>query len=267
MNRNYLLYTNKILLLLSVLFIFSCTSKIKNSDNLFDNESIEILSEIYGLGDKIKNHYKISVHYVGALEDGTEFDNSYIRNQLFEFQIGLNQVIPGWEIALMGMQVGGKKKFKIPPSLAYGNSGAGDSIPPNSFLIFDVEIINIKPPGYIEINSEQLLSLQKENFFLLMEKKFILIDIRTEKEWQNTGVIEGSYKISAFDSKGNLNPNFLKMYKKNVKENDYVVFLSDKGEISSILANGFVENLGMKNIYSLKGGIQEWIIKGNKINI
>ena len=267
MNRNYLLYLNKILLFFLVLFIFSCTSKIKNSNNLSENKSIEILSEVHGLGDKIKNHYKISVHYVGTLEDGTEFDNSYKRKQPFEFQIGIRQVIPGWEIALMGMQVGSKKKFKVPPSLAYGNTGAGDLIPPNSFLTFDVEIINIKPPGYIEINSEQLLSLQKEKLFLLMGKKLILIDIRTEKEWQLTGVIEGSYKVSAFDSKGNLNPNFLKMYKKNVKENDHVIFISEKGEVSAILANGFIENLGMKNIYSLQGGIQEWIIKGNKINI
>ena len=267
MNRNYLLYLNKILLFFLVLFIFSCTSIINISDNLYDNESIEILSEVHGLGDKIKNHYKISVHYVGTLEEGAEIDNSYKRNQPFEFQIGIRQVIPGWEIALMGMQVGGKKKFKLPPSLAYGNSRKGDLIPPNSSLIFDIEIINIKPPGYIEINSEQLLSLNKEKLFFLMEKKLILIDIRTEQEWQLTGVIEGSYKISAFDSKGNLNPNFLKMYKKNVKENDHVVFISDKGEVSSILANGFIENLGMKNIYSLKGGIQEWIIKGNKINI
>ena len=267
MSRNYLLYLNKILLFFLVLFIFSCTSKIKNSNNLSENKSIEILSEVHGLGDKIKNHYKISVHYVGTLEDGTEFDNSYKRNKPFVFQIGLRQVISGWEIALMGMQVGGKKKFKVPPSLAYGNLGVGDLIPPNSSLIFDIEIINIKPPGYIEINSEQLLSLNEEKLFFLMEKKLLLIDIRTEQEWQLTGVIEGSYKISAFDSKGNLNPNFLKMYKKNVKENDHVVFISDKGEISSILANGFIENLGMKNIYSLKGGIQEWIIKGNKINI
>ena len=165
------------------------------------------------------------------------------------------------------MQVGGKKKFKVPPSLPYGNLGVVDLIPPNSSLTFDIEIINIKPPGYIEINSEQLLSLKKEKLFFLMEKKLILIDIRTKKEWLLTGVIERSYKISAFDSKGNLNPNFLKMYKKNVKENDHVVFISDKGEVSSILANGFIENLGMRNIYSLKGGIQEWIIKGNKINI
>ena len=83
MNRNYLLYLNKILLFFLVLFIFSCTSKIKNSKDLSDNKSIEILSEVQGLGDKIKNHYKISVHYVGTLEDGTEFDNSYKRNQPF----------------------------------------------------------------------------------------------------------------------------------------------------------------------------------------
>ncbi len=267
MNKNYLLYINKILLFSLFFCIFSCTSKINNSDNLADNKSIKILSEVYGLGDKIKKHYKIKVHYVGALEEGTEFDNSYKRKQPFVFQIGLRQVIPGWEIALLGMQVGGKKKFKVPPSLAYGDSGVGDLIPPNSSLIFDVEIIDIKPPGYTEINSEQLISLKKEKLFYLINKNLILIDIRTMKEWQLTGVIEGSYKISAFDSKNNLNSNFLKMYKKNVKENDYVVFISDKGEVSSILANGFIENLGMKNIYSLKGGIQEWIKDGNKISM
>ena len=58
---------------------------------------------------------------------------------------------------------------------------------------------------------------------------------------------------------------FLDNYKSIIKENDHVVFISDKGDISAILANGFVENLGMKNIYSLKGGIEEWVFKGNKL--
>ena len=162
MNNNYLLYTNKILLSFLVLFIFSCTSKIKNSKDLSVNESIEILSEVYGLGDKIKNHYKISVHYVGTLEDGTEFDNTYKRNQPFVFQIGIRQVILGWEIGLMDMKVGGKRKIKIQSELAYGKTGAGDRIPPNATLIFDVEIIAIQPPGYMIINGDELLSMQKK---------------------------------------------------------------------------------------------------------
>ena len=93
-----------------------------------------------------------------------------------------------------------------------------------------------------------------------------MIDIRTQNEQDMTGTIHNSYQITAFNKKGNLNNKFLDNYKSIIKENDHVVFISDKGDISAILANGFVENLGKKNIYSLKGGIQEWIIQGNQIN-
>ena len=106
-----------------------------------DNE-IEILSDIPGNGIKIDNHYKIKVHYSGSLLDGKEFDSSFKRNKPFEFQIGLRQVIPGWELGIIGMKVGGKRKIKIPPLLAYGSKGAGNVIPPNATLIFDIEIIN-----------------------------------------------------------------------------------------------------------------------------
>ena len=92
-----------------------------------------------------------------------------------------------------------------------------------------------------------------------------MIDIRTQNEQNMTGIIHKSYQITAFNKKGNLNNKFLDNYKSIIKENDHVVFISDKGEISAILANGFVENLGKNNIYSLKGGIQEWIIQGNQI--
>ena len=135
-------------------------------------DEIEILSDTPGSGPEIKIHYKIKVHYVGTFDDGTQFDSSYKRNKPLEFQIGLRKVIPGWELGLLGMQVGGKRILKIPPSLAYGKNGAGDLIPPNATLIFEIEIINIEPPGYKEISSEQLISLRKEkllyynNFFI-----------------------------------------------------------------------------------------------------
>ena len=74
---------------------------------------IKILSDIAGTGPKIENHFKVSVHYRGFLEDGTEFDSSFKRNQPFVFQIGVRQVIPGWETGILGMRVGGKRKIKI----------------------------------------------------------------------------------------------------------------------------------------------------------
>ena len=227
---------------------------------LLNASEIEILSEIPGTGPKIINHSKVSVHYRGTLEDGTEFDSSFKRNQPFVFQIGIRQVILGWEIGLMDMKVGGKRRIKIPSELAYGETGAGELIPPNATLFFDVEIISIRPPGYKIITGNELLSIQK--------KDLIVIDIRTEEEWKKTGTINNSKKITAFDLEGNFNPGFINLFKSVTKKdniNSKVVFVSNNGDISSILANGFYEQLGYKKIYSLKGGIQEWISNGNPV--
>ena len=228
---------------------------------LINAAEIEILSDIPGTGPTIVNHSKISLHYIGTLEDGTEFDSSFKRNQPFVFQIGIRQVIPGWEIGLIGMKVGGKRKIKIPSELAYGKTGAGKSIPPNAILIFDVEIIAIQQPGYKIIKGSDLISMQKEDL--------IVIDIRTQEEWKKTGIIKGSKKITAFDIEGNFNPGFLKSFKsltRKKNEDSKVVFVSKNGDISSILANGFFEQLGYKKMYSLKGGINEWIALENPLN-
>lgn len=84
----------------------------------------------------------IVVHYHGTLTDGTVFDSSVDRGEPFQTQIGVGQVIPGWDEGILGMKVGGKRKLTIPPNMAYGEQGAG-SIPPNSTLIFEVELIEI----------------------------------------------------------------------------------------------------------------------------
>ncbi len=215
---------------------------------------IEIKNNIEGEGPEIITHSKIQVHYVGMLEDGTKFDSSYDRGEPLRFQIGLRKVIEGWEIGLMGMKVGGRRTLIIPPELAYGERGAGDLIPPNSTLIFDVEIIDIQSPGYKLITKKDILNLQKENF------KFI--DIRSMKERKNTGIIPGSLEITAFDSYGKFVPEFMKTFNKLADLNDNIVFVSNEGEIAAILANGFVEQLGAKNMYALDGGIQK-LIKEN----
>ena len=170
MNKNHLLYINKIFIIIFVLFIYSCSSKINNSNNL-NNYSIDILIDIPGKGDTIKNHYKITAHYKGFLEDGTEFDNSYKRKKPFKFQIGLMKVIPGWEIGLIGMQIGGKRKIKVPPSLAYGKKGIENLIPPNSTLIFEIEIINIEKYKYSLITQDVLINIKIKINILFIYKK------------------------------------------------------------------------------------------------
>lgn len=85
---------------------------------------------------------RVLVHYRGRLVDGTEFDSSYKRNRPASFRV--NQVIKGWTEALQMMPRGSKWQLVIPPDLGYGEKGAGDMIPPNSTLIFDVELISIQ---------------------------------------------------------------------------------------------------------------------------
>jgi len=87
---------------------------------------------------------KVKVHYTGWLEDGRQFDSSKKSGQAFSFKLGAGQVIPGWEEGLVGMQEGGRRKLIIPPALGYGDEGVENLIPPNSTLIFEVELISVK---------------------------------------------------------------------------------------------------------------------------
>lgn len=98
-----------------------------------------------GAGPEAKAGDTVQVHYTGWLTDGTKFDSSVDRNQAFDFPLGAGRVIKGWDDGVAGMQVGGQRKLKIPPSLGYGERGAGGVIPPNATLIFEVELLAINP--------------------------------------------------------------------------------------------------------------------------
>ena len=191
-----------------ILFIIMFLSQTVMADGIQINNIVE------GEGTEIINHSKIQVHYTGKLQDGTKFDSSYDRGQPFSFQIGLREVIKGWEIGLMGMKVGGKRTLIIPPELAYGDRGAGDLIPPHATLTFDIEIVAVKHPGYGLIKADDIKVLKEDGY------KFI--DIRTEKERENTGIISGSLEITAFDIYGNFVPEFMKTFRDLVELDDWV---------------------------------------------
>jgi FKBP-type peptidyl-prolyl cis-trans isomerase len=98
-----------------------------------------------GTGKVAASGNTVKVNYAGwLLEQGTKFDSSYDRNDPFEFTLGKGQVIRGWDLGVAGMKVGGKRQLRIPPDLAYGWRGQPPDIPRNAYLIFDVELLDVK---------------------------------------------------------------------------------------------------------------------------
>ncbi len=109
-------------------------------------QSLQVQDLRMGTGTVAKAGQVITVNYVGTLADGTKFDSSYDRKQPFSFILGGGMVIKGWDMGLVGMKVGGKRKLIIPPDLAYGQEGRPPVIPANSTLIFEVELLAVQAP-------------------------------------------------------------------------------------------------------------------------
>ena len=148
----------KYLSIILVLALFSCQKPSSEKENevtetqsttvqvpAVDKEfttptGLKYIDEVIGTGRSPQTGDQVKVHYTGTLEDGTKFDSSRDRNQPFEFPLGIGRVIKGWDEGVATMKEGGKRKLIIPSELAYGSRNMG-SIPPNSILFFDVELI------------------------------------------------------------------------------------------------------------------------------
>ena len=141
--KNLICYIIGILIIIIVALLFINPQQVEEQEEQTMELEIETLEQ--GEGDQeVKSGDTITVHYTGTLQDGTKFDSSLDRGAPFTFTIGIGQVIQGWEQGILGMKIDEKRRLTIPPELGYGENGAGDAIPPNAVLIFEVELISIE---------------------------------------------------------------------------------------------------------------------------
>ena len=105
-------------------------------------QNLKVEDVIVGTGTVAQLGDTVTVNYTGTFDDGSKFDSSYDHGQPFSFILGAGKVIPGWDVGVQGMKVGGKRNLTIPPELAYGPSGRGP-IPPNATLHFTIELVSV----------------------------------------------------------------------------------------------------------------------------
>ena len=133
---------SKIIILSTLLFIGMGCDKghIEEMENGFIIEDLVVAE-----GTEAQDYNKVVVNYTGTLEDGSVFDSSLNPGrEPFTFTLGAGSVIKGWDLGVLGMKVGGKRKLTIPPELGYGDQGAGGVIPPGATLIFEVELLEVE---------------------------------------------------------------------------------------------------------------------------
>ncbi len=220
-------------------------------------EQLQIKDLTMGDGTEAVPNSMVSVHYTGWLLDGTKFDSSLDRGEPFEFRLGGGQVIPGWDMGVEGMKVGGKRELIIPSELGYGKRGAGGVIPPNATLKFEVELLGVKPPKYSNINNEELKAA--------LARGVPIVDIRRIDEWKKTGVVEGSHLVTAFDGRGRFIRSFVEDFSKIAGPEDEVILICRTGNRTATMSNALSEQLGFKKIYNVTDGITKWIKDGNQV--
>lgn len=210
-----------------------------------------------GDGEVAQAGKRVVVHYTGWLTDGTKFDSSVDRGEPFEFDLGRGQVIPGWDRGVEGMRVGGKRELVIPPELGYGSRGAGGVIPPGATLKFEVELLGFAEPKFTNVDNTELKAL--------LARGVKIIDIRRAEEWAQTGVVDGSQLITAFNKQGQVEPAFLQKFTTAAKPHEEVILICRTGNRTRAVAQAMSERFGYEKIYNVADGITQWIKAGNPV--
>jgi rhodanese-related sulfurtransferase len=241
----------------ATLFIILAILTLFNGNLAFSSENeLKITVNKEGLGDSAEIGMLVSVHYTGKLEDGTVFDSSVPRGQPFTFTLGAGQVIKGWDIGVEGMQIGEKRRLVIPSHLGYGLRGAGATIPPNATLIFDIELLEVAMPIILgELSASEFINAQ--------DNGGIVIDIRREEEWKETGILKGSNTITAFAKDGKIHPDFSKKFFDLVNDVDVPILLYCRtGNRTGVLGKALIDQVGQTNVSHLSEGIVGWKKQG-----
>ena len=221
---------------------------------------IEIITDKPGTGKKIIQHSWVQLEYTGSFENGKVFDTNIGKDRPLVVQMSMKEVIPGFEQGIIGTTKGTKRKIKIPAELAYGKKGGGDIIPPNTDLIFEFEVIDVLDPSYKSVSPDELIDM--------IENNAVALDIRTEEEWDKTGVIKGSFPETAFDKNGKFQVyvmDKIRALAASQSQDVNLIFISHDGETASMLANSFSEDLGFTNVSVLEGGILQWLKESKKL--
>ena len=222
-----------------------------------DGADLKINDMVVGSGEEAQVNADVDVHYTGWLMDGMKFDSSVDRGQPFTFTLGGGQVIPGWDMGVQGMKVGGKRELIIPAELGYGERGAGGVIPPNATLKFHVELLGVKAPKYTNIDNAALKAM--------LSRGVPIVDIRRKDEWVKTGVVAGSKLITAWDARGRLNKQFVPEFKEVAGLGDEVIVICRTGNRTSHLSKALADQLGYEKVYNVTDGITKWIKDGNPV--
>lgn len=241
----------------SVFYIFIIIITAFNGSLAISSENeLKITINQEGSGDRAEIGMSVSVHYTGKLEDGSVFDSSIPRGQPFTFTLGAGQVIKGWDLGVAGMSVGEKRTLVIPPHLGYGTRGAGATIPPNATLVFDVELLEVTMPITLgELSPKEFTDAQKNGS--------IVIDIRRQEEWKETGIIKGSQMITAFTKDGKIHQDFPKKFFDLIDGVDVPILLYCRtGNRTGMLGKALIDQLGYTNVSHLSDGIVGWKKQG-----
>ncbi|KAJ8320760.1 hypothetical protein KUTeg_002347 [Tegillarca granosa] len=186
---------------------------VNTNEDYLPKLKVEVLKEPLGSCErKSKKSDLITLHYVGYFENGTKFDSSVDKQEAkpFSFQLGIGQVIKGWEQGLLDMCVGERRKLFVPSHLAYGGHGSGDIIPPNANLIFETELVQVvdgpKVPNVfkmIDINSDSHLSIDEMAMYLTRQAmgNGIPVDLAAK---QNQKILQDLFKYEDKDKDGKI---------------------------------------------------------------